>query len=60
MTSQSGVRESINVTTYLDSKPRKNEFQLDEKQKRQGFYWYRNNRLIHAGGWAEISKLKPT
>ena len=44
----------------IKSRTRKiiNEFQLDEKQKRQGFYWYRNNRLIHAGGWAEISKLE--
>lgn len=59
MTSQSGVRESINVTTHIwTPNSRKDEFQLDEKQKRQGFYWYRNNRLIHAGGWAEISKLE--
>ncbi len=59
MKSQNGVRHSINITTHIwTPNSRKEEFQLDEKQKRQGFYWYRNNRIIHAGGWAEISKLE--
>ncbi len=59
MKSQSGVHQSINITTHIWApNSRKEEFQLDEKQKRQGFYWYRNNRIIHAGGWAEISKLE--
>jgi hypothetical protein len=59
MKSQTGIRENINVTTYIWApNSRKAEFQLDEKQKRQGFYWYRNNRIIHAGGWAEMSKLE--
>ena len=29
-------------------------YHLDGAQKRQGFYVYRNHRLIHAGGWLRV------
>ena len=55
MKSQSGKKIDINVKTHIwVPKSRKETFQLDDKQKRQGFYWYRNDRLIEAGGWADI------
>ena len=59
MKSQSGKLQSFNIETHIwTPNSRKEEFQLDEKQMRQGFYWYRNNRIIQAGGWAEISKFE--
>ena len=59
MKSQNGKLQSINIETHIwTPNSRKQEFQLDEKQMRQGFYWYRNNRIIQAGGWAEISKFE--
>lgn len=59
MKSQNGSLQSINIETHIwTPNSRKEEFQLDEKQMRQGFYWYRNDRIIQAGGWAEISKFE--
>ena len=34
-------------------------YKLDSAAKRQGFYFYRNDRLIQAGGWNDIRDSEP-
>lgn len=59
------VDEFITTRTYiLPSKDELNEDEFNEMNRgdalsHQGFYVYRNDRMIHAGGWLNLKNCKP-
>ncbi|PGZ77308.1 ATP-binding protein [Priestia megaterium] len=61
---EDGTKTSFNVKAYV--LPRKEEFSSDEARKKaklsndlQGFYVYRENRLIHFGNWMGMYTNEP-
>ncbi|RIX60107.1 ATP-binding protein [Paenibacillus nanensis] len=59
-----GVKSSFNINAYVI--PRREEFATDEEYQDakinndlQGFYVYRENRLIHYGGWMGMFTKDP-